>query len=116
MGDDEDSALVHWLVSRFEAAARDAFRFLTDRGFTVTSEHDLGNPPSRIAVRFEGGLSTVVETQLTTASEEVPTVSTFLRAADRDHLLGPSPAHGDKWLGRVLDQHAAEVREILGPS
>jgi hypothetical protein len=118
MGDPGDFGLVHWLVRSFETAAREAFRFLADRGFTVTSEHDLRNPPSRVAVRFErfeGGRGIVVESQLTTASEGALTVTTFVRANDDDHLLGPSTAHGDGRLSRALDQHSAEVRDILGP-
>ena len=107
---------MHWLVSRFQTAARDAFRFLAERGFTVTSEDDQRNPPNRVAVRFEGGVATVVETELTIASDGVFTVTTFVRADGHDHLLGPSTAHGDKGLSRALDEHSVEVRDIMRPS
>jgi hypothetical protein len=114
MGDPEDVGVV-WQGSMFEPAARAAFRFLTDRGFTGTSEHDPRNPPSRVAVRFECGLAIVVESELATASEGALTLHTFVRADGHDHLLGPASADGVTQLSRALDDHAAAVRDILGP-
>jgi hypothetical protein len=105
---------VHWLVDRFETAARDAFAFLVEQGFTVVSEHDLSSPPSHVTVRFEDVPATVVETQLTTASDGSFAVTTFVRADEADHLLGPSTAQGDEWVGRELHDHAAQVRDVLG--
>lgn len=114
-GDPEDSDLVDRLVSTFETSAREAFTFLIDDDYTVTSEHDVGQPPSRVAVRFDGS-AVVVESELNTASDEACTVSTFVRADDGDHVLGPATAQADGEIARVLEDHASEVRDILGPS
>jgi len=114
MGESGDFGHVHWLVSTFRTAAEEAFEFLGDHEYAVTYEHDVRNPPSRVAVRFEGDLATVVESELTMASDGGLTLRTFVRAHHNDHLLDPSAAHDNRGLSGALEEHARQVRDILG--
>jgi hypothetical protein len=102
--------VVDWRIRRFEAFAKDAFAFLADDGVTA-SEHDLGNPPSRIVVRFEDG-TFVVESELI-ATGGTRTVTTFVRTVEGGHLIGPATAREDQEIADVLKKHADELRAVL---